>query len=513
MKPSIRLGLLCLLLAYLVVGLLFAVQTPAWQAPDEPAHYNYIAHIAQGKGLPVLQMGDYDQGYLERAKQEKFPPALSITSIRYEFHQPPLYYLTAAPIFRISHGSLLVLRLYSLLLGAGVVLVTFLCVHAIFPNRPAVSLSATAFSALLPMHVAMMAAVNNDPLAELIIVSALLVLLHWMGRTFRRPGEETGESGTRSAASRSSLVLLVFLGILTGLGLVTKATAYILLPLALLVVGARSLSHNIHSQQPWRTALKNGLAVALPALLIGLPLWVRNIARYGGIDFLGLNRHAQVVAGQPRTADWIAAHGWIAYWIRAWDFTFKSFWGVFGWLGVFLDPRLYTVLLIVSTILVAGLVWALVRTWRGRVRLRPFQRWSLGLLAGLLLAVLASYAWYNLHFLQHQGRYLFPGLVALATFAAIGWHEALRPRPSLVIGGLLLGVAGFIAGSGWVAGRLDKWTVLLLGLSAGLLLVNGRLSGRVKGRWQWLDYLLPALLLFLLDALIPFVYIVPQLRR
>ena len=35
-------GRFCVLLigAYLIAGLLFAIQTPAWQAPDEPAHYN-----------------------------------------------------------------------------------------------------------------------------------------------------------------------------------------------------------------------------------------------------------------------------------------------------------------------------------------------------------------------------------------------------------------------------------------------------------------------------------------
>ncbi len=31
---------------------------------------------------------------------------------------------------------------------------------------------------------------------------------------------------------------------------------------------------------------------------------------------------------------------------RAFSFTFKSFWGVFGWMGVFLDERIYTALLL-----------------------------------------------------------------------------------------------------------------------------------------------------------------------
>ena len=37
-----------LLLAYLVLGVLFAVRTPPWQAPDEPAHVNYVRQLVEG---------------------------------------------------------------------------------------------------------------------------------------------------------------------------------------------------------------------------------------------------------------------------------------------------------------------------------------------------------------------------------------------------------------------------------------------------------------------------------
>ena len=59
-----RLWLVVILLLYVVLAFRFAALTPAWQAPDEPAHYNYIAHIAQTGSLPILQMGDYDQATL-----------------------------------------------------------------------------------------------------------------------------------------------------------------------------------------------------------------------------------------------------------------------------------------------------------------------------------------------------------------------------------------------------------------------------------------------------------------
>jgi len=35
-----------ILLGYLVAGALYAIYTPPWQAPDEPAHFNYLRQVA-----------------------------------------------------------------------------------------------------------------------------------------------------------------------------------------------------------------------------------------------------------------------------------------------------------------------------------------------------------------------------------------------------------------------------------------------------------------------------------
>lgn len=50
-------------LLYLVIGTLFAIYTPPWQAPDEPAHYNYVRQLADGR-WPAIEPGDYDQDLL-----------------------------------------------------------------------------------------------------------------------------------------------------------------------------------------------------------------------------------------------------------------------------------------------------------------------------------------------------------------------------------------------------------------------------------------------------------------
>jgi hypothetical protein len=90
--------LLLILSVYVLLAALYAVFTPKWQAPDEPAHFNYIRAIGDTGALPVLQKGDYDQNYLEQIKAAKFPASMSVDAIRYESYQPPLYYIAAMPI-------------------------------------------------------------------------------------------------------------------------------------------------------------------------------------------------------------------------------------------------------------------------------------------------------------------------------------------------------------------------------------------------------------------------------
>lgn len=517
--------LLLILIVYAALGTLFAVKTPPWQNPDEPAHYNYVAHLATERKLPVLQMGDYDEAYLQRLKADRFPPDLSIASIRYESHQPPLYYLLAVPIYWLSGGHLLALRLFSVVLGGVVALLIFLCARTAVPASPHIALGAAAFAAFLPMHLALMASVNNDALAELLIAGTMLVLLRWQRSEVEAGGGQA--PGYMLAA-----------GILIGLAFLTKATAYILLPVALMVVILRTVWPGI-ALRP--TSGKRFLYLAqllVPALILGMPWWFRNSFLYGNLDFLGLRWHDTVVTGQPTAAAWIAENGWDAYWERAWSFTSKSFWGVFGWLGVFMDARIYTVLFILSAMAFLGVFVRCREQVAGDGRTWPFfltSSWMTLLL--LWLAAFAAYAWYNVGFIQHQGRYLFAALPAWSLLFAVGWWVVLRRRVSVFAGGILLvTTAAYLVLSLLLDGGPDRWTLLLLGLAGAGLLLHGLLSSRIvrifadtgageqhrdphgsslslreEGVLHPILYVCLYLGMIALDIAIPFLYIVPQL--
>lgn len=488
MSKTQRLVLILILVAYLGLGALFAIQTPAWQAPDEPAHYNYVRYLAENGAFPVLHMGDYPHAYLEQIKAAGFPPDLPITPIRYESHQPPLYYALAAPVYSLTGGSLLALRLFSVALGAGIVLLAFGVARRALPGRPAAALGAAAFVAFLPQHLATVSQVGNDVLAELLLAA---VLFYLAGRV------TVGDMPSPAGPMRRPIVL----GILLGLILITKTTAYIALPLA---AGALAWCW-VRERAPLRRVVGEGLAALAPAALLALPWYARNLYVYGWPDFLGLMRHDQIVIGQTRTAQYIAENGPAAYWRRAAEWTFKSFVGVFGWMGVWLDTRVYYLLGLWLGVPLAAAAAALgLRTGRQpraagpaaapRAATRPNA--AAVLLATSALLTLLTYIYYNLTFLQHQGRYLFTALIPIAVFLAAWWERALMPAVARAVVSIALAWAAVMAAWGLGIGALPeigapKWPLALtFALAVGLAIASA-----LPLRWRRWAYVLPFALL------------------
>ncbi len=500
-----------ILVLYFALAGLFAAITPAWQAPDEPAHYNYVRYLAENGAFPVLHPGDYPHAYLEEIKSRKFPPDLSIAPIRYEFHQPPLYYALAAPFYTLAGGNLLALRWLSVLLGAGIVLLAHAVARQIVGLRHA--LAAAAFVAFLPQHLTTVSQVGNDVLAELLFAAVLyhLVSRFMQSDDLRPESRESGESPDKPqkrwpAKTRS----LLGLGILLGLILITKTTAYIAVPLAAGVLIWRWT----RARADVRHVLVEGVAVLVPPAVIALPWYVRDIAVYGWPDFLGLIRHDQIVVGQMRAADFIAQQGWGAYWQRAILETFRSFWGQFGWMGVVMDSRIYFVLAIFSGAVLGGLAFRIANSRRRRPG--GHSTAALALLIASTTLTLLVFAWYNTQFLQHQGRYLFTALIPLAIFFSLGWEEALRPRANLILAAALVLFGFGLTAWGILTGHgLPKWPLVLTALLAGVLMVAAFGPHLRVGRRRLLALLfaLPLLALPLLDLYALFGAIVPQLTR
>jgi hypothetical protein len=405
-RSSATLILLVLLIAFLAIGAAFAISTPQWQAPDEPAHYNYIKYIVEHGALPVLQAGDYDQAYNENfTRTPQNTQALSIDPLRYENYSPPLYYLLAAPIYAVTDGWLVAIRLLSVLLGGALVVVAYFIGAEIFPDRLQIALGSAAFVAFVPQHMAMMSAVNSDALAELLIALCVYQSL----RLFRSP----------QPSQRSLLIL----GVTLGLGLLTKATAYYT---AFPIVIAALIWHT-HLHAPVRSLpvgrTTHYVLVFMPALTLGALFWIRNLSVYGGFDILGLARHNAIVVGQPTTADWIAQYGFADTLWRGLTTTFHSFWGQFGWMAVPMPDNTYLILGGLSVMALSGWTWWLIARCRMQDARCIEPR---GVLLGLLVVLtFGGLIYYNLTFVQHQGRYLFPALIPLGLVFTLGLDQWL----------------------------------------------------------------------------------------
>jgi uncharacterized membrane protein len=430
-----------IILGYLIVGGLFAIRTPDWQAPDEPAHYNYVGQVATNGCCPLIEQGDWDSPYLDSLKGARFAPELldDIETVQYEDHQPPLYYLLLSPIYRLTDGSLIALRLTSVLLGTLIVISAYAIGREIYPQQPQIALGAAAFVAFQPQHIAILASVNNDALGW-----ALVGLILWSLVVYLRQPI----NGSRIEAW--------MIGLLIGVALITKATAYFMVGIALIAIVLRvwidnrrnfsPLSQgiapasplNVNSNQPMvLVLLREAAELIVPALCLGLVWWLRNFSVYGVPDFLGLRAHDSVVVGQLRTATEISTIGAAAYLQNFAQTTFYSFWGMFGWQGLPLVGNaavdwvypLIGVLLVITSV---GIVIGLIRYFRQpRDSSAPFLRAVWLMVIALMVLSVLQYFYYNTEFVQFQGRYMFPLLIPLGLLIALGldaWRRLLLGR-------------------------------------------------------------------------------------
>lgn len=408
-RRTARLVLAGIVALYLGIGALYALNTPPWQSPDEPAHYNYIAQIAEEGCCPVIAPGDWDAAYLSELTTEQFPERADLSPLEYEDHQPPLYYLLLSVVYRLTGGSLLALRLATLVLGTGIVLMTYAALARLFPARLTLALGAAAFVAFIPQHLSVLASVNNDALAELVLATLLAVSAAYFGNPVLPDADGTPRATTRRP--RPAL-----LGLLAGLAFLTKLTVY---APAVLVVALAILMRWRAERRSFGWAAGQAAWAAGVALALGALWWVRNAIVYGWPDIFAQAAHESAVVGQLRTAELIAEIGAGPYITRLLTTTFHSFFGQFGWMAVPMSPRVYLVVGLFLAATLAGL--GLLAITRRRTPLAAPRRAVVAIFGALAVLVVLQFGYYNLTFVQHQGRYLYPALVPIALAVAAGW--------------------------------------------------------------------------------------------
>ena len=393
---------------FVVLGVVYSLATPIFEASDELWHYPVVKHIADGRGLPVQRPGVESLWQQEGSQPPAYYALAALTTawIRTD-DLPEVRWLnpmanTGRPLAAGNknlvihthreafpwHGTALavhLIRLLSVLLGAAAVYLTYLLALEVAPRHSNLALTAAALVAFNPMFLFISGSVNND---NLIVPLATLIL--WLVvRTLREGWLGNGRA--------------VLLGILLGLAALTKLSGLALLPLTaavLIVVAVR--------REAWGALLRWGAIIGVSVIAVAGWWYLRNWQLYG--DPTGLNAMLDIAGRRPEP--------FTLHRLQSEFQGFRlSYWGVFGGFNVIGPQPLYG---FYDLLVLAGMAgWAawLVRRW-GQWR-SPAAGRLLVLAVWVLLVLLALIRW-TAQTYASQGRLAFPAIGAIAVLLAFG---------------------------------------------------------------------------------------------
>lgn len=201
------------------LGIFTAFDQPFYARVDERAQVSYIETVATQHRLPVLGVTCV-QGNLVPL-QPGYPgpspgrPCLSnANAAAYEAFQPPLFYILAAPLFKLPlslAGKIRVERLFCLFLVALTIAVIWRFLRREVPNRAAAVFSLVLCAFLVPGFVLRSATVDNGALE--VLMTAVFLTTLWTAVRSRRPRQ------------------YVYAGVALGLSLLTKISLiYLVVP-------------------------------------------------------------------------------------------------------------------------------------------------------------------------------------------------------------------------------------------------------------------------------------------
>jgi 4-amino-4-deoxy-L-arabinose transferase-like glycosyltransferase len=497
-EVAYRRGLALITALVTLTGVLWAVLTPAFRAPDEPQHVNSVLRLAYGGGWPAA--GEALVGPAVRAAREQadletdvpgrhfdrvdIPQFLAVTPVPDDdrfvvdagnaladpvpagtstrhlpedavdqmTQHPPLYYALAAAALRGTgmaearwDHQLLALRLFDVALLLPVPLLAAGAARRLSGSRPA-ALVAASFTLFVPQAGHIMGSVTNDALVTLsgAVITYLCVVV--LG----------GDLRVRTA---------LWLGLALGVGLLTKVMVVFALPM---VAAAYLLAPGSRARR-----LRGTLLAGAVALAAGGWWWLRNLLVLGTVQPVGI---------PDRFADGEPAGPWYFLRTGVTQLT-RSFFGNFGWLELRIpDGVFWTAAVTIGALAVIGAArLPAARRGLGMVLLLPAALW---------LAVLAN-AWPGYQetglVIAVQGRYMFAGLVALSVAVALGALALLGPRIGRAVpwvvgaacaaaaSGLAFGFWGFYQGPtstvAEAAARWAAWSPLTGAQLAGPVLV------------------------------------------
>ncbi len=445
--------LIALAAVFLAKQFLMVVIFPPFTGHDEVAHLAYVQTVVSEQRVPVLvkdQIPDqyyrYCQYILDWSPCEPDNPRWLVQPFRfadwggagvfpageqYAANHPPLYYLIASPIIRISEGSSpetqqYLLRVLAIPIGLAVVLLAFLTSWTVFPGDRFLGITVAAFVAFQPQISYEAAMVNNDVLS--IAITSLILFLLVRGMRDRFPWFDC-----------------FLLGTAFGLALLIKGNSIVIAPI---IAVAMVLGLGLRNVRSWVT---KGIAVAGTGFLLALPWYVYLYRTYGNLDGLEQVKEIQ----QP----WNRAAGTFSDLLFNRSFVWSRWqetWGAFGWRRIQLES---TILWIIAVPIVVALVGLLVYTLRSLNVARQqhndgeatsaftgpslFQAKALFVLFLACVVAYLAVVQFGTSFILTQARYYFPFVNGAALLIMLGARTLTPIRfqaivQTVVVSGLVL---------------------------------------------------------------------------
>ena len=434
LEPSTRrppgraevLALVLILAAHLVIGTVYSIVVPLWEAYDEWGHVPVVAYVARYGHMP--------------------PTGVQLAEENDESHQPPLYYLLAGWVSsvvtvdqdlvpvknpfgypgnggvgglnRVVHaanedkalgGAVMAFRLarwVNVVLSAVLVWLVYLSTRVIVPNRSDVPIAAAAICAFLPSFLFVGGIVNNDMLAALMGTAAV-----WSAAHLLRDGLKL-----RWLAGSAAFMVL---------GALSKRSMLCILPFA---VGV-TLAAGWKSSASWRRG-RPGVSLALLVLLAASAFGAERLAtQAAGIRYWERLLVAVIQGVRPSHLDIVPS---------ALRECFETFVARFGWGNVFPSEWVYRVAAAIGIVALVGVLWRWVR---------DRQRGAVGwLLAGVASAVGINAAIVTVtgDVIRLQGRYVMVAIAPAVILIALGIDQLtprrVKPWPLVVVSTLVLAI-------------------------------------------------------------------------
>jgi hypothetical protein len=391
---------------------LWALLTPMFHAPDEAAHFDAAVHLALGDGWPApgheryyeaTSVAQTSVGHVAASDRPTYGELLRTHPGAHDYvnqmtQHPPTYYVVAAGVLDAIHFEdlrwdvdVFVVRMLSVLMVTPLPLLAWATVRRLTRSPKAAIVGGMMLFAV-PQLAQIGSSVSNDP--PVMLVGALLV---WLVVRMH-----TGATGWRN---------LLALGVVLGLSVALKATGLPAIPFV-----AVAVLFCARATIPLGARWIRTIGVLAVGGVLGGWWWVHNLVAYRTLQPNGL---ISVRPNVPWPAGQTPNFG--VFFNTEWNGLTSTFWGDFGRAQFAMAPFLTDALSIMA--LGAIVVWG----YRRRPGLAAAC--SLAVLPAALIAFQLLNNWQGYERTQSidgvQGRYFFPGIVAMIALSAVAWRRAV----------------------------------------------------------------------------------------